>query len=525
MKPWRLQTERDARERSGDGRTRLRSRPVVESLEGRTLLSTARPAHPRTVPAAYKPPTPTPNRFPPYSLDSMIESPTAGGGSNSIFEGNVAITGSTHAYSVVWLSVGTKPGYFLNFTQANIKGQYTFVVPVGYGSTVLQLFAEDAIQDYSSIEQLTVNRGNPVEAWDAIALQAINASGLAAPEAARDLAVLHSAQYDAVANATKPGDAYQVHIAATKGASAEAAANSAAATVLTELFPSQASMFTAAEGSALAGLPATPATTAGNLLGIQVANQTLANRVNDGSSVGPALSTDNTPQFARVTPFVISSGSAFRPPAPPSPGSAIYDQALAEVSALGRVSSTTRTPRQTSAALFWNGGSAASPVSDPVHWNAIAEQVSLNRKDSLLIDARLFAELDFAMADAAITASDAQTTYQERRPASAIPPIDPTFAPLLLTPPPPSYVSDQATYASAASKVLSSAIGPNLKFTDNSEAASGVTRSFSSFDAAATEDGQSRVWGGANFSFDVQAGATLGTKVAQAVLAGFPRAK
>ncbi len=486
------------------------------------LLSTVKAE--ATVPAAYKPPS-TKVLFPPYNISVAVTSPTDGGGSNQIFEGDVAVGGIAPPFSVVWLATGLRPGYFLNVTQANGDGEYAFVVPVGYGSTVLQVFSENATQDYSNIAQVTVNRGNPIEAWDAIALHAIQVQGLSGPEAARDLAVLHAAQYDAVANVTDPSSAYQVHLTAPKDASAEAAADSAGNTILTDLFPSQADLFAAAEKSAIAGLPDTPLTTASLNFGQEVANQTFANRANDGSSA--AFANPSEPlseiiaQFAKVTPFVIASGSAFRPDAPPSVGNATYDQALAQVSALGRGNSTSRTADQTAAALFWNEGSGS--VTDPAHWNAIAEQISVSRKDSLVSDARLFAELDFALADAAIAASDSQTTYQEPRPITAIQASDPTFVPLLATPASPSYVSDNATYGQAAAEVLTSTFGSNYKFTDESESGLALTRTFTSFDAAATEDGNSRVWGGVNFSFDVQAGNTLGKQVGKAILAGFPK--
>jgi hypothetical protein len=496
-------------------------------LEGRMLLSTVKAA--TTEPAAYKPPTNAAVKFPPYNISAFITSPTDGSGSNQIFGSTVSVGGVAPASSVVWLAPGLKPGYFLNVTQANINGDYAFTIPVGKGTTVLQVFAESPTQDYSNVAQVSVTLGNPVEAWDAIALHAIQVLDLPAPLAARDLAVLHAAQYDAVADITDPSSAYQVHLAAPAGASAEAAANSAASTVLTALFPSQASNFTSAEKSAVASLPNKPSIVAGLNFGEQVANQTLANRANDGSQVVSANPTEPlsevVAQFAKVTPFEISSGSAYRPAAPPSPGTATYDQALAQVESLGRFDSTTRTANQTAAALFWNEGSGVSPVTDPAHWNAIAEQLSTTRKDSLATDARLFAELDFALADAAIAGSDSQTTYQEPRPLNAIQPQDPTFFPLLTTPLSGSYVSDNAAYGASAAEVLTSTFGSNVSFTDNSEAGLGQSRSFTSFDAAATEDGNSRVWGGVNFSFDVQAGSTLGSQVGQAVLAGFPKAK
>jgi hypothetical protein len=545
MKPWRLQTDQDGRGRSAESRSRNRSRPGVETLEGRALLSTitavptSTPQRSSTQPAAYRPSTQQQQEFPPYDINPTVESPTDGGGTNNVFEGNVEVGGNTFPYSTVWLADGLKPGYFTNVAQANSKGQYAFVVPVGFGTTTLQVFAENSVQDYSNIDTVTVTRGNPIEAWDSIALHAIEVQDLPAPEAARDLAILHAAQYDAVASVIDPSSAYQVHISAAKGTKAEAAADSSAYTALTSLFPAQAALFVAAEESALAGLPNTTPTKNGLAVGQQVADQTLANRANDGSDATatltpsavpglwqptpPSYSAAVDPQFAKVTPFEIASSSSFRPATPPAVGSAAYDQALSQVSSLGRVGSTTRTADQTDAALFWNEGEAS--VSDPAHWNAIAEQVSVSRKDSLVTDARLFAQLDFALADAAIASTDSQVTFDEWRPITAVQQVDPTFQPLLATPASPSYVSDNAAYGAAAAKVLTSAFGASYKFTDNSETALGLTRSFTSFDAAATEDGNSRVWGGVNFSFDVQAGASLGAQVGQAVLAGFPKAK
>ena len=491
-------------------------------------------------PAAYKPATTVKQVYVPYDINPVIESPTDEGGGNIIFQGNVEVGGLTAPFSTIWLAQGTRPGYFTNIAQADLTGHYAFIVPVGTGSTVLRLFAENSTDDYSNIDTVTVNRGNPVVAWDAIALTALKVQAVPAPEAARDLAILHAAQYDAVTDATRSGTPYQVSIAAAKGASGGAAADSAAYTVLTSLFPSQAPLFVAAEKSALAGLVPSNSVTAGVNLGQQVADQTLANRAEDGAArvvslpgstvpglwrpTAPAFLPAIDPQFAQVTPFEIAGGSAYRPAAPPGVGTTAYDEALSQVSSLGRVGSTARTANQTAAAYFWNAGAATATVTDPAHWNAIADQASIAGQDTLAKDARLFAQLDFALADSAIAGADSQYSFDEWRPISAVQAVDPTFQPLLTTPSTPSYVSDHAAYANAASTVLTATFGSNHKFTDSTESAT-VTRSFASFAAAATEDATSRVWGGVNFSFDTLAGANLGTQVGKAVLAKFPRAK
>ncbi len=528
MKRWHLQAGRDRAGRS----TRL----TVEPLEGRMLLSTVKAVR-TTIPAAHKPPPSEKQLFPPYQITAQINANSDPSGSGYLFQKNVEISGVAPPYSTVWLAIGTEPGYFTNVARADGYGDYAFLVPVPSGTTKLQVFAENLAQDYSDIATVTVNQSNPIVAWDAIALRAIRNANLTAPEAARDLAILHAAQYDAVFDISSPKQAYQVHLTAPKGASAEAAANSAAETTLAALFPAQSQAFANGLNAAVAGLPTNKSTTNGLAFGKLVARQTLANRANDGSTGSVTLAPSATPgkwrptpptyaqptnlQFAKVTPFVISSPSEFRPAAPPAVGSATYDEALTQVASLGRSNSTTRTRQQTAAAQFWNDG--VGSFTNPGHWNAIAETVAVSRKDSLLKDAKLFAQLDFALADAAIATTDSVVNSDEWRPITAIQQADPTFAPLLNTPASPGYVADHAAYGAAASSVLSAAFGANTKFTDKLYASTGVTRTFTSFAQAATEDANSRIWGGVNFSFDTQAGSTLGAQVGKAVLAGFPK--
>jgi hypothetical protein len=204
-------------------------------------------------------------------------------------------------------------------------------------------------------------------------------------------------------------------------------------------------------------------------------------------------------------------------------GSTAYDLALGEVTSLGRIDSSTRTADQTAAARFWSDG--PDTVTNPGHWNEIAEVQALKRKDSLAKDARLFAMLDVALADAGIAASDAKSAYTTWRPVSAIQATDPTWNPLITTPPSPSYVSDHAAFGAAAANVLTSAFGSKVAFTDTVDAASGGSRTFTSFAAAALEDGQSRVWAGDNFSYDVQQGQALGEKIGGFVVTRFPGSK
>jgi len=528
MKRSRLTGDQEGRRPSPTRRSRL----AVEPLESRSLLSTAHPAHLKAAPVIA-------NKFPPYPISLQLATISDPGGSGYVLQNNkLLVQGFAVPNSTVWLA--TEPtGYFTQVTRALPSGLFGFYVAVGKGSTEIRAFAEDPAQDYSLTSSITATSSNPIIAWDSVALRGIQNLGLTDALASRDLAILHAAQYDAVMAIQSPGKAYQVHASAPKGASAEAAATAAAETVLEALMPTQAGVFQAALTSASTNLPANRSTSDGLALGRQVALATLANRAGDASGVlaynvpsaqpglwrptFPAFAPATDPQWGKVAPFVIPSPSSFRPPAPPTVGSAAYDQAIAEVASLGRQTSTTRTRDQTDTAGFWSDG--AHSTTGAGHWNEIAEVVAAGRRDSLAKDARIFAMLDLALADTSIAASDAKYTYDTWRPISAIGQADPTWVPLVVTPATPGYVSDHAAFGSAATAILSAAFGARTSFTDQLYAEYGLHRPYSSFAAAAAEQARTGVLGGVQTSHDVQAGSTLGDQVGQYVIGHFPSGK
>src|SRR5439155_2734083 len=119
-----------------------------------------------------------------------------------------------------------------------------------------------------------------------------------------------------------------------------------------------------------------------------------------------------------VTQFAMSSGSQFRPPPPPALDSAAYTAAFDEVKDLGRADSTIRTAEQTQIARFWNDGLGTAFAYG--YWNRIAQSVAAGEQLSLVKDARLFALLNVATADALISCWDAKYAYNLWRPVTAI---------------------------------------------------------------------------------------------------------
>jgi hypothetical protein len=380
-------------------------------------------------------------------------------------------------------------------------------------------------------------RPDAVIFWDRVMLDAIRVDKTAPPQAARAMAMVSIAVYDAV-NAIEHTHAfYKIRASAPPGTSEPAAASTAAFFVLESLYPAQQTTFQDDLRLALKRIPGGTAKLNGEGLGMEVALKVLALRRNDGANATvsykpgtapgqwvptpPSFAAALLPGWGHVTPFALLSGSQFRPAGPPALSSTAYATAFNEVKSVGSANSTTRTAEQTQIANFWADGTGTE--TPPGHWNDIAQNVALARHNSLAQNARLFALLNIALADAAIACWDAKFTYNFWRPITAIRNAnldgnsatmkDASWTPLLVTPPFPSYMSGHSTFSGAAAQVLTDLFGKNVHFTSSSDALPGVQRSFTSFVQAAQEAGQSRIYGGIHFQFDNQDGLATGTSV------------
>lgn len=366
-------------------------------------------------------------------------------------------------------------------------------------------------------------RPDMVIRWNRILLHAIRTDGTSPPMAARNMAIVHGAVYDAVNAIVGTHQHFHVQVAAAPGTSPEAAAAAAAYGTLVLLYPQQRMMLDREFANSLAELPAGDARERGVSLGMFVADRMLAWRQRDGASnspayrriagVGyweptpPAYKAPLLPGWGSVKPLVIQSAMR-TPTGPPRLSSAAYAQAFEEVKALGGRVSQNRTPDQTQIAQFWADGEGT--VTPPGHWNEIAQTVAMQRGNNLMQNAYLFAMLNCTMADAAIWCWHCKFTYNFWRPVTGIQQAgndgnpntapDPTWTPLLTTPPFPAYTSGHSTFSGAASEVLAAFCGAD-QFSFQSSGA-GMTRSFVSFSQAAEEAGQSRIYGGIHWQFD-----------------------
>jgi hypothetical protein len=435
-------------------------------------------------------------------------------------------------------------------TIASISGQFRFAdVNLSVGSNALTVQATDIAGNTSSATQ-TITRSpssaavDPVLQWDQLTLNAITLDADAPTVASRALAMESLAVYDAIA-AIDGTPGYLVNLSAPSDASAEAAVAEAADQVLDDLYPAQKASFDAQLTLSLSAISAGQSRFDGIALGAEAAQAIIALRANDGSSAtvvdngstavgqwrptAPGFGSAMTPQWADVTPFALTSPDQFLPAAPPSLTSAAYAAAVNETESLGAGDSTTRTAAETQIALWWNDQTGT--YTPPGEWNAIATSIAQSQGDSMATDAQILAELNVAEADAGIAAWNTKYTYNAWRPITAIPNAnetgnsaiiqDQTWTPLLTTPPFPEYAAGHAVFSQAAAEVLNNFFGADTAFTATSPSLPGVTMSFTSFDEAAQQAGESRVYGGIHFQFSVDAGLALGQQVGDWALSAF----
>ena len=179
------------------------------------------------------------------------------------------------------------------------------------------------------------------------------------------------------------------------------------------------------------------------------------------------------------------------------------------------------TAAQRTVALYWaDGGQTITP---PGHSISITGIVLRDRKATLALAAEAYARVGIAVADAFIGCWKCKYQFNWQRPDAAIRAmIDPTWQPLITTPPFPEFVSGHSSQSGAAAQVLEDLFGAQTAFVDNSHQARGTgyePRAFASFAAFADEAAVSRLYGGIHFRSSNEIGLMEGRKVGRNVSA------
>jgi len=377
-------------------------------------------------------------------------------------------------------------------------------------------------------------RADIINDWNEKAVNTVLGRGLGPPPAERVIAMMHLAIFDAVNSVDGRYKPYLIKLPAGSDTSKEAAAVSAAATILAAVDPKSADSIKAGLAAELDRIPQGPARTEGLKLGEAVALNMIQSRANDGANAPEAYRPVTTPgvyvptppmfvpQWPKVRPFAMTTGDQFRPQPPVPLDGERWAADYNEIKAVGRIDSSTRTDDQTQAARFWlsTGGDVYYPL---------VRTVVANSKLDLLDRARLLALVAAARADGLIAVFDAKYHYNFWRPITAIrygdedgnpaTERDATWQPIADTPMHPEYPCAHCVQAASMCAVLEAVLGSRaiVEVAMTSKTAPGVTRRWTDLRDFVREVSDARIWAGFHYRFSTEAGAQLGYLVGRHV--------
>lgn len=374
--------------------------------------------------------------------------------------------------------------------------------------------------------------------WNAIMATTIRSQNPFAQ--ARIAAITQLAVFEALNAITDQFEPYLEPISTPAGASAEAAAVTAAHDVLVNYFPLAATTLDATESNSLAAIPDGQSKDDGIAVGAGAAAALIALRSTDGS--GPAqffqpASSDPgvwqpTPScppaggilfhWQNVTPFGIQTNAQFRSAPPPDLSSARYARDYNEVLRVGVIDSVDRPADRADVARLFNSLSAAGA------WNAVARQLAEGTGTSLTDSARILALLNMAISDGLTSSMETKYDSPFWRPETAIragdtdgntrTTADADFAPFITTPCFPGYPSAHASASYAARSILGRVWGDGgHSLVLSHPALPDKSFSYTSLKQITDDVDDARVYGGIHFRFDQEAGAVQGRKIGQYV--------
>jgi hypothetical protein len=414
---------------------------------------------------------------------------------------------------------------------------------------------------------------NTVLNWNATAVAALmNPPTAATPGAGQaptvgviHMAMVQGAVYDAVNSIVGGYEPYLDVAPAPPGASIDAAVATAAHHVLMEVIPLVAPLTDPTIRAAilariqtqyeteLAAIPAGDAKSQGESAGAAAASAMLADRVGDGQyPASPFTFTQGTgigewrptngmsdpfAWVARVRPFTLLSTSQFRTAGPNAVSSAAYAAEYAEVKALGAATGSSRTAEQTALATFY--------IPNPVEiFNRTFRTISTSMLLDAAEQARLYAMLNLAGADALINCWDDKEAWHFWRPVTAIklgdvdgnPATvgDPAWEPFISTIPgpvagtflpTPPYPDHPSGYTCLTSSMMTTAkrfFGDKVTFTVE-RTPGGTARTYTRFTDVVRDTIDARIYLGIHFRAPDVQGAILGKNVARWVASHFFR--
>jgi hypothetical protein len=347
----------------------------------------------------------------------------------------------------------------------------------------------------------------------------------------RAMSMLHIAMFEAVNAIERRYAPYKLTLSADRSTSKEAAAAAAAYDVLLAIYPDQKAVLDTARTASLSGIPETEGKSNGIALGKKAAEGVIAFRASDGidaqeryrPSTKPGVYVPTiVPLFSTIgatTPWVMTSGSQFRPGPPPALDSERWTRDVNEIREIGARNSTVRTAEQTTIGRFWF-------LVGPRSYNPIVRQAAMAKKMDVVDCARLFALTSIAGFDAIVAVFDAKYQYNFWRPVTAIRNADITqnpatsreesWLPLGDTPMHPEYPCAHCITSAAISTVLRNVVGDEFgEFSLTSPTAPGVTRKWTRLQDYSDEVANARIYAGFHYRFSTEVGKDMGTKIGE----------
>ena len=357
---------------------------------------------------------------------------------------------------------------------------------------------ENAVVHWSGVTEAAVSAGRPPASSTVLA------------------GMVHGAMYDAVAAVEGGLEPFATGVKAPPDASADAAVAQAARDVLVARVPGQAANVQLAYDSYMAAIPAGPAKDRGIAVGAAAAAGMLAWRMGDGfddnvpyeqPTPGPGVFEPIAPttpvdvKLGKVRPFFMESPSAYRPDEPYELTSKRYARDVAELTELGRNTSTSRTAGQTETVRFFTDQTF---VQYSRAMRALANTRGLDLRES----ARLLGYTWVAVADTMIACWEAKYHYYLWRPNHAIQRADtdgnpatspdPTWLPLV-TGNHPEYPSGHACFTAGLTKSLQRYFGTKKVELTLTSTTTGTTRTYERLGELVADVEDARVWGGLHY--------------------------
>lgn len=242
---------------------------------------------------------------------------------------------------------------------------------------------------------------------------------------------------------------------------------------------------------------------------------------------GPEYMEAVEPHWDQIRSMTLAKSHQFSIPDPAPFKSAAFIKEYTEV----YEQSKHLTEDQTALALFWDCNPYAvqsvghlmysiKKISPGGHWMGITGIAIQNAGIKLIPALYAYALVSIGVFDGFISAWDEKYRTNYLRPITAIQQsLDPTWQPLLQTPPFPEYPSAHSVISMSAATILTVLFGDSIAYTDNTELAFGLpSRHFQSFRQAAAEAAVSRMYGGIHFREAIENGKTMGSLVGDQIV-------